>query len=42
MENRSPTVNGVGIGSEDFSVMASRTTPEDGKALAWRKERGRE
>ncbi len=28
------TVNGIGIGSEDFSVMASRTTPEDGKTLS--------
>lgn len=27
-------VNGVGIGSEDFAVMASRTTPEDGKTLS--------
>lgn len=28
------TVNGAGIGSEDFEMMASRTTPEDGKTLS--------
>src|SRR6056300_1793852 len=28
------TVNGMKIGSEKFAILASRTTPKDGKALS--------
>jgi peptidyl-prolyl cis-trans isomerase C len=28
------TVNGVGIGADDFGILASRSTPEDGNALS--------